>query len=127
MANKILTIIFPYVHIILGIILLIFLLTIFPKEVKKMDPDWLVNNIKPILPMSFGIGGFISVCIGLLCVVLNGSWPSNYIPANSISTSVVIMIIYLGTLIYHDVKSYKKEIKTKYGIVKTEENEKGSS
>ena len=116
--NQLLTALLPRIHIISGIILFIILLIKFPKKVKTMDPNWLNNNWRRILLTSFGIGGFISICIGLLFLLINGNWPSDYIPANTISTSLIITLIYLVTLIYQDIKSYKSEIELRYGIVK---------
>jgi len=88
-----------------------------------MDPSWLKNNIKTILFISFGIGGFVPICIGLSFVVLDGNWPSNYIPPKEVTTPIVITIIYLITLICHDIKSYKEEIELRYGSVEKENKE----
>ena len=115
--NYFLTLVLPFVHIILGLSIAVFLLIVFPKNVRDMDPEWLVNNIKTILLNSFGMGGFVSISIGLLWVAINGDWPSNYIPTSSVSTSIFITVIYLSTHIWNDIKSFKMEIERKYGLV----------
>ena len=116
-TNDFLMVILPNIHIILGVLLTGFLLIVFPKNIRKMDREWIVNNIKPILLTSFGVGGFTSICIGLSFVAINGDWPSDYIPTSGVSTSIVITIIYIATLIYHDIKSFKKDIERRYGTV----------
>jgi len=124
-VNTLLSMILPHIHIISGLILFFFLLIIFPKNAREMDPEWILNNIKTILLTSFGIGGFVSICIGLSFVAVTGNWPSEYIPVTSVETAIVITIIYLGTLIFHDIKSYKKQIEERYGTVETKNKEGG--
>ena len=64
-----------YSHVIFSLIILIIMCFKFPEEVKSKDPDWLRNNIGHIIGSSFGIGGFLTLSIGLCLLGVNGSWP----------------------------------------------------
>jgi len=105
-------------HLIFSIITFVIMLTRFPKEAREKDPNWLYNNIWNMLTTSFAIGGFITLGIGLCFLGINGLWPSNYIPTNTMTTSIFMVVIYLVALAYHNWKSYVKNIEEKYRLPK---------
>lgn len=104
-----------YSHIIFSLIILIVMCIKFPMELKKKDPDWLQNNIGQIIGTSFGIGGFLTLIIGLCFLAIDGRWPSEYISPVSVGTSIFIVVIYLLVLAHHQWKTWTKEIATRYG------------
>jgi hypothetical protein len=104
-----------YSHIIFSLIILILLCIKFPKKLKKKDPDWLRNNIGYLIGTSFGIGGFLTLTIGLCFLEIEEEWPSQYISPRSVGTSIFIVIIYLLVIAHHQWKTWTKDIETRYG------------
>jgi len=114
-------------HLICGIVIFIFMCFTFPKEARKKDPNWWYNNIWNMLTTSFAIGGFITLCIGLSLLGINGVWPSQYIPPNTITTSIFMIVIYLLALGYYNWKSYAVSIEEKYGMPRATDKQKSKS
>lgn len=114
-------------HLIGSILVLIIMLIKFPESAKKKDPNWWYNNIWNMLTTSFAIGGFIAMGIGFSFLAINGVWPSDYIPVNTITTSIFMIVIYLIAEAYHHWKSYVNNIEEKYEIPKVTDKRKNKN
>lgn len=104
-----------YSHIIFSLMIFIVICIKFPKELKDNDPDWLRNCLGNFIGTSFGIGGFLTLSIGLCFLAIVERWPSEYIAPTSVGTSIFIVVIYLLVTAHHEWKTWTKDIASKYG------------
>lgn len=124
LVNTIFTFITNYSHIIFSIIIFIIICSKFPKEIKKKDPDWLRNSIGVLIGTSFGIGGFLTLSIGLIFLAIAERWPSEYISPISVGTSIFIVVIYLLVTAHHEWKTLTRDIANRYATLKPSLDEK---
>ncbi len=103
-------------HVILSIIILITLCFKFPKKLKQKDPRWLRNNIAHIVGTSFGIGGFLTLSIGLCLLAILRKWPTDYISPTAVGTSIFIVVIYLLVIAHDQWKTWVTDITRRYGV-----------